>query len=136
MSKRKPKSAKPKHEPRRKTPTFLLELPLVVNEGQAKRIRGHLEAGRALYNAVLSEGQTRMLRMRADPKWQQARAIPRTHKQERQAAFSALRAAYGFSEYALHEVAKGLRTSWIADHLDAVLAQTVASRAYHALNRV
>lgn len=121
---------------RRKTPTFLLELPLQVHEGQAKRIRAHLEAGRALYNAVLCEGNKRLRRMRADPAWKAARAIPRAQKQERQSAFSALRAQHGFSEYALHEAAKALRTSWIADHLDAVLAQTVASRAYHALNRV
>src|SRR5258706_5557115 len=80
MSKKKPKSEQPEKEPRRKTPTLWLELPLVVNEGQAKRIRGHLEAGRALYNAV--------------------------------------------------------RVCWIADHLDAVLAQTLATRAYHALSRV
>ena len=126
MSKKKPKSEQPKKEPRRKTPTVLLELPLVVNEGQAKRIRGHLEAGRALYNAVLSEGQKRLRRMRADPAWQAARSIPRTQKQERLAAFSALRQRYGFSEYALHEYAKTARVCWIADHLDAVLAQTPA----------
>jgi len=36
----------------------------------------------------------------------------------------------------LHEAGKALRVSWVADHLDAVLAQTLASRAYHALNRV
>jgi hypothetical protein len=53
--------------PGRHTPTLLLELPLQVNAGQAKRIRGHLEAGRQLYNAVLSEGQRRLRRMRADP---------------------------------------------------------------------
>src|SRR3989440_1631384 len=136
MSKKKPKSETPKKEPRRKTPTVLLELPLVVNEGQAKRMRGHLEAGRALYNAVLSEGQNRLRRMRADLAWQAARSIPRTQKQERLAAFSALRQRYGFSEYALHEYAKTVRVSWIADHLDAVLAQTLATRAYQALNRV
>src|SRR2546421_2666512 len=136
MSKKKPKSEQPEKEPRRKTPTVLLELPLVVNEGQAKRIRGHLEAGRALYNAVLSEGQNRLRRMRADLAWQAARSIPRTQKQERLAAFSALRQRYGFSEYALHEYAKTVRVSWIADHLDAVLAQTLATRAYQALNRV
>src|SRR6266571_3561517 len=70
---RKSQSPKPKSEkePRRKTPTFLLELPLRVNEEQAKRIRGHLEAGRALYNAVLSEGQRRLRQMRADPAWQE-----------------------------------------------------------------
>ncbi len=119
-----------------KTPTFLLELPLVVEAGQAKRLRAHLEAARQFYNAILSEGQQRLRRMWADPAWQAARAIPRPHKQERQAAFSALREQYGFSEYALHEYAKHARVSWLAEHLDAVLAQTLASRAYAALNRV
>ena len=136
MSKKKPKDKQTEEEPWRTTPTFLLELPLIVNEGQAKRIRGHLEAGRAFYNAVLSEGQKRLRRMRADPAWQAARAIPKTQKQERRVAFAALRQRYGFSEYALHEYAKTARVGWIADHLDAVLAQTLASRAYRALNRV
>ena len=47
-----------------------------------------------------------------------------------------MRRRYGFSEYALHEYAKTARVCWIADHLDAVLAQTLATRAYQALNRV
>ncbi len=121
---------------KKKTPTFLLELPLVADAGQAARLRAHLEAGRQFYNAVLSEGQRRLRRMRADPAWQAARAIPRTHTQERKAAFSALREQYGFSEYAFHDLAKELRVSWLTDHLDAVLAQTLATRAYRALNRV
>ena len=74
--------------------------------------------------------------MRADPDWQAARAIPRTHKQERRAAFSSMRERYGFSEYAFHDLARELRVSWLAEHLDAVLAQTLATRAYRALNRV
>ena len=122
--------------PKKKSPTFLLELPLVVEAGQAARLRAHLEAGRQCYNAVLSAGQRRLRQMRAEPAWQEARAIPRTHTQERRAAFSALRERYGFSEYAFHELAKELRVSWLAEHLDAVLAQTLATRAYHALNRV
>jgi transposase len=121
---------------RSKTPTFLLELPLVVHAGQAKRIRAHLEAGRQFYNAVLCEGQRRLRQMRADPAWQAARALPRSQKQERRAAFSALREQYGFSDYALQAFAKEARCSWLADHLEAVLAQTLASRAYRALNRV
>jgi hypothetical protein len=120
----------------KRTLTFLLELPLLVEEGPAKRIRAHLEAGRAFYNAVLSQGQTRLRRMRADPAWQAACAIPRTQRQERAAAFAALRKQYGFSEYALHAYAKEARCTWIAEHLDAVLAQTLATRAYQALNRV
>jgi hypothetical protein len=83
MGTQQPTEQKQRHQ---QTPTFLLELPLVVNAGQAKRIRGHLEAGRQFYNAALSEGQRRLRRMRADPAWQAARAIPRIHKKERQAA--------------------------------------------------
>src|SRR6266851_7455418 len=128
MSKKKSTSEKREKELHRTTPTFLLELALRVNEGQAKRIRAHLEAGRALYNAVLAFGQRRLRQMRADKDWQTARAIPRTHKAERRVAFSALRQRYGFSEYALHEYAKTARVCWIADHLDAVLAQTLATR--------
>src|SRR5690348_13326247 len=124
-------------EPKRKqTPTFLLELPLQVRPEQARRLRAHLEAARHLYHALLSEGQHRLRRMRADPAWQVARAIPRTNPLDRKRAFGALRQQYGFSEYALHEAAKGLNCSWIADHVDAVLAQTLATRAYRAINRV
>src|SRR5258708_2907682 len=123
-------------QPKQKTPTFLLELPLQVEAGQAKRVRAHLEVGRQFYNAVLSEGQKRLRQMRADPAWQAARAIPRSQKQERRAAFSALREQYGFSEAGLHAYAKEARVSFLAEHLDAVLAQTLTSRAYQALNRV
>jgi hypothetical protein len=133
MGTRRARERKPHKE---QTPTFLLELPLEVDAGQATRLRAHLEAGRQFYNAVLSAGQRRMRRMRADPGWQTARAIPRTHKQERRAAYATLRERYGFSEYAFHELAKGLRISWLAEHPDAVLAQTLATRAYRALNRV
>src|SRR5215469_15615326 len=94
-------------EKRKLTPTFLLELPLRVSASQAKRLRAHLEATRQLYNAVLSEGQRRLRRMRAEPAQAAARAIPRMQKQERKRAFGALRQRYGFSEYALNDAVKG-----------------------------
>ena len=50
-----------------KTPTFLLELPLAVNSGQANRQQAHFETARALYNALLGEALARLNRMRADP---------------------------------------------------------------------
>ncbi len=118
------------------TPTFLLELPLAVNLGQAKHLRAHFEAARALYNALLGEALARLHRMWADPAWQAARAIPKAQKQERAAAFSHLRQAYGFSEYALHDFAKRANCTWIADHIDSVMAQTLATHAYQAANRV
>ncbi len=132
--KRKPK--KSTSEAPKTTPTFLLELPLQVNSFQAKHLRGHFEAARHLYNALLCEAMKRLHHMRADQGWQQARLLPRTQKQERQAAFSALRKVHGFSEYALHTFATQANTTWIADHLDANTAQTLATRAYRAANRV
>jgi hypothetical protein len=119
-----------------KTPTFLLELPLAVTSGQAKHLRAHFETARALYNALLGEALERLQRMRADPRWQAARAIPKAQKRERAAAFTQLRQEYGFSEYALHEFAKEANCTWIADHIDAVTAQTLATRAYQAANRM
>ncbi len=90
---------------RSKTPTFLLELPLRVDSQQAKHLRAHFEAARCLYNALLGEAMKRLKQMRADERWQQARSIPKVHKQERSALFSELRQEYGFSEYALHAYA-------------------------------
>jgi hypothetical protein len=119
-----------------KTPTFLLELPLRVDPGQATRLRAHFEAARCLLNALLGEAMKRLRAMRADPAWQEARALPQVKKQERKEAFSRLRQAYGFSEYALHDFAKDANCAWIADHIDSVMAQTLATRAYQAANRV
>ncbi len=118
------------------TPTFLLELPLAVTQRQARRQRAHFEAARALYNTLLGEALRRLERQRADPAWQAARAIPKAQKQERAAAFSQLRQDYGFSEYALHDFAKEANCTWIADHIDAVTAQTLATHAYQAANQV
>src|SRR6266487_5438669 len=118
------------------TPTFILELPLHVDARHAKRLRAHLEAARCLYNALLGEAHQRMRRMRQDPQWQEARAISRTLEQKRKAAFSRVRHVYGFSEYDMHDFAKRANCAWIADHIDAVTAQTLATRAYHAVNRL
>ena len=102
---------------RKKSPSWVLELPLAVRPDQAKRLQAHLEAARCLYNALLGEAKKRLNRMRSDPAWQGARAIPRTRKQERKAAFSRLRRQYGFAEYAMHDYAKelagtGLLITW------------------------
>jgi hypothetical protein len=74
--------------------------------------------------------------MRADPAWQAARSIPRSQKQARNAAFALLRKQYHFSEFALHDFAKTANCAWIADHIDAMMAQVLATRAYQAVNRM
>jgi len=120
----------------KKTPSFVLELPLVVHGNHAKWLHAHLEAVRCLYNVLLGEALKRMRCMRNDSAWQAACALPRSHKQEREAAFSHVRKAHGFSEYAMHDYAKVARCNWIADHVDSTMAQTLATRAYQAVNRV
>jgi hypothetical protein len=67
--------------------------------------------------------------MRHDRAWAVACALPRAKKQERAQAFSALRKKYHFSEYALHEYARLARVSWLADHIESTMAQTLATRA-------
>ncbi len=106
-------------KPCRKTPSFILELPLRVDWSQENRLRAHLETARCLYNALLSEANKRLHKMRNDPAWQTARSIPRTKKLERAQAFSHLRRTHHFSEYDLHEYAKRARVSWIADHIES-----------------
>jgi hypothetical protein len=121
---------------RAKTPTFLLELPLQVDWSQERRLRAHLETARCLSNALLGEANKRLRRRRNDSAWASARALPRANKQERAQAFAALRKKYHFSEYELHECAKHARVSWIAEHIESTMAQTLATRAYQAVNRV
>jgi Helix-turn-helix domain len=122
-----------RHKP---TPTFILALPLQVNAQQAARLHAHFECARQLYNALLAEAMRRLRRMKADPAWQAASSMPRSDKPARRQAFARLRTRYGFSEYGLHEAAKRLRTSWLAEHIDSLMAQKLASRAYQAANRV
>jgi hypothetical protein len=116
------------------TASFLLELPLRIDAAQAHRLHAHLEVARTFYNALLGEARTRLRRMRSDPGWHAARAL--RQKPERAAAFSHLRQTYHFSEYDLHAYAKTARVPWMAEHIDSTMAQTLASRAYHAVNRM
>ncbi len=127
-----------KGEPRKlkksTSPTFLLELPLQVNSQQAKHLQGHFEAARQMYNALLGEALKRLTKMRNDARYNVARTLPKGI--ERNGLFSTLRKEYGFSEYAIHAYATQLRTTWLRDHLDSNTTQTVATRAYQAVNKV
>ncbi|MGZ3609336.1 MAG: transposase, partial [Ktedonobacteraceae bacterium] len=118
------------------TPSFVLALPLRVNSQQATHFQAHFECARQLYHALLAEAMKRLTRMKADPAWQTARTIPRSDKHARRQAFARLRTQYGFSAYGLHQAAKRLRTSWLAEHIDSLMAQKLASRAYQAAHRV
>lgn len=62
---------------------------------------------------MLTEGKKRLWGMRADPTWNDTRALPSSHKQERSRAKARLRQQHRFSEYDLHTFAyKGFAHHW------------------------
>ena len=119
---------------RRRTPSFVCELPLRVGPAQERVLQVRLEAARALYNASLGEARTRWRLVRQSNAYQYARTLPR-HTPERTAAFTAARAAHGFTDAALQTYAKDCRhaSRWIEEHLDAPVCQKLATRAYRAV---
>ena len=89
------------------TPSFVLELPLVVTQSDERIIISRLEAGRRLYNAVLDEALKRLSALRSSAQWQAAKVMP--IGKPRNEAFKSLNVEFGFSEYALHAFVKLVR---------------------------
>src|SRR5215469_10130097 len=127
-----------------KTPTFLLELPLEVQAGQAARVGAHLEVGRQFYNAVLSKGQLCLRRMRADPEQTRPRPggpchPPAPRSRSGKPPFQPCGSATAFLSTPFTNWRKGCASlfwpsTWMRCWPHA--PQTLASRAYRALNRV
>ena len=122
---------------RQRTPSFVVEVPLRVGPAEERVLQARLEAARALYNACLGEARRRWLLVRQSRAYQHARTLPR-HTPERTDAFKAAKAVCGFTEAALQVYAKNGRhaSHWIEAHLDAPVAQKLATRAYRAVMQV
>lgn len=119
---------------RRKTPSFVLELPLVVNPSEDRILMARFEAARQLYNACLGEALRRLDRMRESEAWQAAKQIPKDQKKARREAFEAAKKAFGFTGNAIESYGTTCKNAcWIGDHLDAHTAQKVALRAFEAV---
>lgn len=121
-----------------KTSSFVTEIPLVTSSSDLAVLAARLEAGRQLYNAVLSEGKTRLQLLRDSELYLQAKAIPKSQKKARSEAFNKARQAYRFSDYDLQAFANktAIASVWIKSHLDANTIQKIATRAYKALERL
>lgn len=119
--------------PRTKTPTFVLELPLVVKQGDERIILSRLEAGRRLYNATLHEALNRLTAMRDSEAWHSARALPAG--KVRSDGIDKVCKSFGFTEYALHAFVKPVRkkAGW-DNRLSAQEAQKLATRVYQTVN--
>ena len=121
-----------------KTPSFIVELPLVTNSEQRHILNSRFEAGRQANNACLGEALKRRGQMLRSKLYRSALTMPHKTKEEIEArakAFKEARKKYGFTEYSLHDYAGKIRNSWIGEHIDSLTAQKIATRAYNAVNK-
>jgi putative transposase len=121
-----------------KTSSFVTEIPLITTSKDLAVLAARLEAGRQLYNAVLSEGKNRLQLVRDSELYQQARLINKNDKKAKSTAFQKAREAYRFSDYDLQFFANktAIASVWIKSHLDANTIQKIATRAFKALERM
>src|SRR5215472_3089648 len=127
--------ARPASDPPTRTPSFACEVPLSVSPAQERTLLARLEAARQVYNACLGQARRRVRLVRESTAFQHARTLPRDDP-ARKVLFREARAQHGFSEYALHAYAQPLGQAWLGEHLDSLVIQTLASRAYRAANRL
>ncbi|MDA8383450.1 MAG: transposase, partial [Betaproteobacteria bacterium] len=119
--------------PNAQSPSFILELPLVVQPTADRIMLGRFEAGRRLYNAVLDEALKRRDLMRQSKAWQAARGICKG--KARNQAFKDCNPCFGFSEYALHSVATTHKNAaGFADRLGAHETQKIGTRVWKAVS--
>lgn len=120
-----------------KTPSFIVELPLDVTAGDERRLLGVFEAGKRLLNTVLQDGLRQLDAMRIDPRWAEARAMPKAsaaQRKARQALFAAVRADFRFTEYAFQALAVSHKNAaGFDDRLGAHVTQKIGSRVFKAL---
>ena len=86
------------------TPTFVLELPLRVNDQQDRFLTQAFELGRTIYNATLDTAIGQLKRMRESKEWRETRSMPKG--KERSQKFAALQRTRGLTEHVLRTIAK------------------------------
>ncbi|NMG82870.1 MAG: hypothetical protein GIS02_01535 [Methanosarcinales archaeon] len=116
---------------RSKTPSFILELPLKTTPAHESTILIRLDTGRQLYNACLGECLKRLDLLRQSKEYQSTIKLPKG--KERTEAFKNLNKKYEFTEYDIHHYAATVRNSWINEHIGIHIAQTLATRAFRAV---
>jgi putative transposase len=119
----------------KRTPSFVCEVLLQVSPAQERTLLARLEAARQVYNACLGQARRRARLVRESKAYQHARTLLRDDP-ARKVLFRQARARHAFSEYALHAYAQQFGQSWLGAHLDSLVIQTLASRAYRAANRL
>ncbi len=71
------------------TKSFTINLPIITGDQDRRRLRKSFSFGCNLQNAVMGGGWDRVLKMRATPEWQAARAMPKAVKGQKPSAIFA-----------------------------------------------
>ena len=132
--------------PKSVTPSFITEIPLIVDSQAEKELLARFQAGRQLYNACLNEAMTRVRLIQKSDTYQKALHTSRTYKKgkksipnpERKKLFGQAWSDYRFSEYELHSFATltANRSKWIAQKIDSNTQQKLATRAFNTAKKV
>ena len=125
---------------RSKTPSFVTEMPLVVDAAQERTLLVRLGAARRTYNACLGESLKRLRLLRQSRAYRAALKMPKgkpksKERKARAVAFRAANAAVGYREYDIHAYAKQFNHSWLGEHLDINTIQKVATRAFKSVQQ-
>lgn len=123
---------------REKTPSFILELALVVSPKEEKELLSRFESARNIYNALLGEAIKKVRLIKQSKLFQKAKKISKGSKKrskERAMLFQMARDTYNFSDYSLQAYSVELRHK-LANNLDVHTVQKLAKRAYNASDKV
>lgn len=132
MAAKKPAQQEEKEKTERvRTPSFIVEYELKVNQKQAKQLLISMDCARQIYNAVLGEMFKRLRLMRQSKAWKAARLMKRG--KERTAAFKEVNKSFGFTKNDAEKYAKQFGKSWLGLHLGSDNRQVMASRAFTAV---
>ena len=116
------------------SPSFILELPIKVNDSESRMILRKFEFARQLHNATLGSALGQLQQMRQDPQWKKACTLPKG--KERLELFRNLDHQYRLTEYDLHAViAKHRERSGRKDQLGINETQKIATRVYQSIRR-
>ena len=115
------------------TPSYIVELPLRVNDQQNRFLEKAFEFGRTLYNATLGTALGRLQRMRETQEWRVARDMPKG--KARTKAFSAVHKAFGLTEFGLTILANNHRKASGRKDIGAHEAQSIGKAVWRGLQR-
>ena len=113
------------------TPTFVVELPLVLSDKEALLFSKTFDFGRNIYNATLGTALKRLYRMREDARWRAACKMLKG--KDRNKIFKDLQLEYGLTLCGLRTIANDHRVASGVPLLGAHEAQNIGKAVWRAL---